>query len=103
MLNSVAMYVQLLTRAFADHAPAPDDDLVARARTCRADLAALESGAPTQDRLSVEIRYDLSLLWLCASLGVGSTPSSFCPADVERRRLEGVLAERGMEIATHNV
>lgn len=51
-----------------------------------------------EDRIVLQLRYDLALLRVCGQRGIASDPSQFVKPLSERRRLEIALTESGFEL-----
>jgi hypothetical protein len=101
----MAMYVDLLTRAPADHPSVEgaqrDDVLLADVVNSRARLHAYATrNAPSApEALAYELSYDGALIRFCESLDVPTDPERFASPSQERARLERALAERGYPVA----
>jgi hypothetical protein len=101
---SVAMYVDLLTRALDDlpgeAGPRTDDELLADVLISREQLLAYaDRGTPSAaEALAYELSYDGALIRFCESLDVPTDPERFASPSQERARLEQALAERGYAV-----
>ncbi len=95
------MYYELLTASLAgvgrsDRRSVVDlvADAVERRRALQGGTADAASG------VAVQLAYDLALLRLCRALDVAADPAGFTRPLPERRRLESLLAGRGVDLAT---
>jgi hypothetical protein len=97
------MYSELLSdlclSADPDEVPSSTEELVADLRQCRLRLhqrAALHKHMVAED-LARQLDHDRVLLSLCAAMSIEHDPARFVNPISERRRLEEVLRQRGIE------
>jgi hypothetical protein len=99
------MYSELLAELYERTRPGQDpaspDPLTMELLRCRRRLRH-NPGDPwrmTVNDLAFELDYDCHLLRLCAALGVEHDPTRFENSAYERRRLEGELRRRGIDLS----
>lgn len=92
------MYTQLLAVAGTEEAEVPRRELVEHAVRCRAALASSGPTHEPSEGLALELRYDRALVALSGSVGIETSAHRFSPRTTERRRLEGELASRGIDL-----
>lgn len=101
--RNVNMYVEVLSGAMDrwDNGLS-GDALFDYVVTCRAALPARDLGAGvwSESSLVAEVAYDRALISLAAEHGVDVTPTNFVHPRIERDRLELVLAQRGLDLAS---
>jgi hypothetical protein len=97
------MYSELLSdlclSADADEEPPTTEELVADLQQCRLRLhrrTSMHKHVVAED-LARELDHDRILLSLCAALSIEHDPARFVNPISERRRLEEMLRERGIE------
>jgi hypothetical protein len=97
------MYSELLSdlclSADADEEPPTAEELVADLQQCRLRLhrrTSMHKHVVAED-LARELDHDRILLSLCAALSIEHDPARFVNPISERRRLEDMLRERGIE------
>jgi hypothetical protein len=102
----MSMYSELLSGVCAEVDPLPlpssRDDLVVILLQYRQGLFSRERGRGsfmTED-LALELDHDRMLLRLCTALGIESDPSCFANPLAERRRLEDLLRDAGVDFRT---
>jgi hypothetical protein len=95
------MYVSLLLGALDLWDTDLDDEtLLDHVRHCRATLPPQNIGVGflSATALATEIGYDRALVCLAAQHGIDVTPTNFVHPKIERERLEGELARRGIDL-----
>ena len=97
------MYSELLSDLWlssdADQEPPSKEELVADLQKCRLRLhrrASVQKHVVAED-LARELDHDRILLSLCAAMSIDHDPARFVNPISERRRLEQMLRERGIE------
>jgi hypothetical protein len=98
----MSMYVDLLSSALVSRVDQlRGDALLAYVLSCRAEMLAsgAQKGESAYAALALEIAYDRALLKLCAEQGIAVKASEFSHPQAERRRLEGELAQAGLDLA----
>jgi hypothetical protein len=97
------MYSELLSdlclSADAAEEPPTQEELVADLQQCRIRLhrrTSVHKHVVAED-LARELDHDRILLSLCAAMSIDHDPARFVNPISERRRLEGLLRERGIE------
>jgi hypothetical protein len=101
--RNVNMYVEVLSGAMDrwDNGLS-GDALFDYVVTCRAALPEQDLGAGvwSESSLVAEVAYDRALISLAAEQGVDVTPTNFVHPRIERDRLELVLAQQGLDLAS---
>ncbi len=110
----MTMYTELLTVAWQTNAHDPAQDGVSRGDLLGRllEMRALLDGAGTPvdtdgdghtptgvDRVANQLSYDVTLMALAATIGIGADPDLFVEPEAERRRLERALEAAGVAVA----
>jgi hypothetical protein len=103
----MSMYTQLLDAALHQlpiDGSGQERVAVAEVRRCRSQLDRASADVDPDTvpaALALQIGYDVALLRLAELIGIDSDPSRFDRPQLERTRLEGALAERGISLGEH--
>lgn len=105
-MGAMSMYSELLSVLCVDGDPVelPDsqDELVVILLQCRQRLEDRSNGdgRVMAENLALELDHDRMLLRLCTAMGIASDPELFVNPIAERRRLEGLLRDHGIDFRT---
>ena len=99
-LMGVSMYVDILSSALDDWVTdLAGHDLVSYAVLCRQEMRSVAPrGVSAYSALASEIAYDRALIALCTERGIDAHATSFNYPSSERRRLEVLLAQDGVDL-----
>jgi hypothetical protein len=100
-LVNVSMYVDILSSALDDWVTdLSGPDLIEYAVLCRDELRAVAPphGGSAYTALAAEIAYDRALIALCTERGIDAHATSFSYPVAERRRIESVLRQLGVDL-----
>lgn len=95
------MYVDILSSALDEWvSDLSGTMLVEYALMCRAEMltASTRRNGSAYSALAAEIAYDRALITLCTERGIDAHATSFAYPAVERRRIEGLLAQMGVDL-----
>ncbi len=99
----MSMYTQLLCAAFGQR-PHVSDEATAVAEVLRCRFELEEGVSPGPDPaavpvvLALQIGYDVALLELACLVGIETDPNRFEQPELERKRVERALRERGIHL-----
>jgi hypothetical protein len=100
-LINVSMYVDILSSALDDWVSGlAGYELIEYALMCRDELRAVWplGGGSAYTALAAEIAYDRALIALCTERGIDAHATSFAYPREERRRIEMVLKQSGLDL-----
>jgi hypothetical protein len=100
-LINVSMYVDILSSALDDWVSGlAGYELIEYALMCRDELRAVwpPAGGSAYTALAAEIAYDRALIALCTERGIDAHATSFAYPREERRRIEMVLKQSGLDL-----
>jgi hypothetical protein len=100
-LINVSMYVDILSSALDDWVSGlAGYELIEYALMCRDELRAVwpPGGGSAYTALAAEIAYDRALIALCTERGIDAHATSFAYPREERRRIEMVLKQSGLDL-----
>ena len=96
------MYSYILSTALDDWVDGLTGEALTRyAIVCRSDMLQPVEGhrESALNSLAAEVAYDRALVKLCEAHGIAVVDLSFLHPKVERARLEGALAEAGIDLS----
>ena len=100
-LVTVSMYVQILSSALDEWVnDLTGPDLIEYAILCREELGAVAppGRGSAYSALALEIAYDRALIALCTEHGLYAHATTFAYPIAERKRVESLLAEIGIDL-----
>jgi hypothetical protein len=95
------MYVEILSSALDEWVTdLGGPELIEYAVLCRDELQAVAppNGRSAYAALAAEIAYDRALIAICTELGIYAHATTFAYPTAERKRIETLLAEQGIDL-----
>ncbi len=98
-MYSLLVAAALREEAQDEHEAEPPGMILGRLIEHRSHLSGgAGGGSDAATEVAAQIRYDVTLMHLCAALGIEHDPAAFSRPSVERQRLESALRQSGIDL-----